>query len=63
MPVGYAALILREKIQDLIDATDWKEFDTPLTMEKGIELWSSLITSVKKCDKMLEMIKENGEKK
>jgi len=55
-------VILKEKIQDVIDSTDWKKFETPLTMEKGIELRVSLIISVEKCNKLLKMIEEDGDK-
>ena len=61
MPIAYAALILKEKIQDVIDSTEWKMFETPLTMEKGIELRSSLLIATQKCDKMREILLKDGE--
>jgi len=55
--------VVKNRIQDLIDSIDWKKFETPLTMEKGIELRSSLIIAVAKCDKMMAIILKDGEPK
>jgi len=56
-------VMVKEKIQQVIDSTEWEKFDTPLLMEKGIELRSSLIIATRKCDKILDIILKYGESK
>jgi len=50
---------LKDKIQNVIDTTDWDQFKSVKTLEKTIETQALLINAVKKCNKVITLIMED----
>ena len=54
---------LKNKVQGVIDSTDWSQFKSINTITPTIEIQALLINAVKKCNKVITLIMQDTIKK